>query len=545
MLRVFGTNDRIFETNGDVILKSLKARVHEADNGDYYLDLQTGIEYADYIKEGCIVVANTPGGDQAFRISNPEKTRTKISAKAWHVFYDARNMMIADVDVENKKCGVALAQINAATDVLSPFATSSDVQTAGSLHIIRQSLYEAVQRVLETYGGHIVRDNYSFAVVENIGQDRGVEVRYAKNLKEITCVEKWDDVVTKLLPVGKDGIMLNALDERADIYVYAPRQYDIPYTRSVTFSQSLNRDDYPDDLSYQRALVEDLSRQAQEYVASHSLPSVNYSLRANVEVGGIGDVIHVIDKRLGVNMLTRVISYEYDCQLSRFIELEFGDFQPTLSGLVGNITSSVDKTMGKALTAVSDSLTQDIKTQTGAIWGTLEGSYVIFEGSRLYVVDALPKTAAQYVIMVDSAGVSISDSGINGTYRTVWSIDGTLDLSQVDVTGLIADMIVGGVLRIGSDTALEVRGGDNELIARMDERGLDIYGRDGSYLVLNRQDGIVGYDRLGEKTFWVTNGEFHQRKNVAEEEITICNRVRFLQIMAGDHNGVGLVSLGG
>ena len=36
-------------------------------------------------------------------------------------------------------------------------------------------------------------------------EDNGVTVRYAKNLKDITCEESWDGVVTKLLPVVKMG----------------------------------------------------------------------------------------------------------------------------------------------------------------------------------------------------------------------------------------------------------------------------------------------------------------------------------------------------
>ena len=38
-------------------------------------------------------------------------------------------------------------------------------------------------------------------------EDNGVTVRYAKKLKDITCEESWDSVVTKLLPVGKDGVI--------------------------------------------------------------------------------------------------------------------------------------------------------------------------------------------------------------------------------------------------------------------------------------------------------------------------------------------------
>ena len=78
MIKVFGQTDTSFVSNGDVVLLPLKAKVHKEDNGDYYLDLETGLEYIDYLTEGNIVVANTPQGEQAFRIGNVQKTKSGL-----------------------------------------------------------------------------------------------------------------------------------------------------------------------------------------------------------------------------------------------------------------------------------------------------------------------------------------------------------------------------------------------------------------------------------------------------------------------------------
>lgn len=99
MIRVFGTTDKTFTTNGDAVIRPLKAKVHKEDNGDYYLDLETGLEWVDYIVAGNIVVEDTPQGAQAFRIGNPRKTKNKLSTKAWHVFYDSKNYLIEDAYV--------------------------------------------------------------------------------------------------------------------------------------------------------------------------------------------------------------------------------------------------------------------------------------------------------------------------------------------------------------------------------------------------------------------------------------------------------------
>ena len=94
MIKLFGQTDKSFLSNGDIVLHPFRAKVHKEDNGDFYLDLETGLEYVDSLVEGNIIVANTPQGDQAFRITNPVKTKSKISVKAYHVFYDSKNYLM-------------------------------------------------------------------------------------------------------------------------------------------------------------------------------------------------------------------------------------------------------------------------------------------------------------------------------------------------------------------------------------------------------------------------------------------------------------------
>ena len=43
MIRVFSPNDKIFTSNGDLVIQTFKAKVHKVDNGDYYLDFEAGI----------------------------------------------------------------------------------------------------------------------------------------------------------------------------------------------------------------------------------------------------------------------------------------------------------------------------------------------------------------------------------------------------------------------------------------------------------------------------------------------------------------------
>lgn len=553
MLKLFDVTDTLFSSNGDKVIKPLRAIVHKEDNGSFHLDLETDLSYVNDFAEGKIIIAPTPQGKQPFRINNLIKTKSKLTAKCKHVFYDSENLLIADSYVVDKNCNDALDHLNNATSDLSPFTTLSDVQNINTYRCVRTSLYEAINVVLERWGGHLVRDGFNIQIKSQIGQDNGVVVRYAKNLKDITCEENWDNVVTKLLPVGKDGLLIDGL------YMSSGIQYDIPYTKTVSFNQdNIIQDDYTDEngnfdeTSYNEALMQDLLTQANNYLQINSIPQVNYTLRANLEkISDIGDTIDVFDERLGINITTNLIAYDYDCILGKYIELEFGNFKQKLSDLMGTITNNTQQIVSEKTDTLQVTLGQELEQATNKIWSALGNSYVIYEGDKILVVDTLPKEQARNVIMINSGGIGFSQNGINGTFQSAWTIDNVLNMAQINVINLTADLIKGGTLKLGSNLnqngQLEVYDEANNLIAELNKNGLKMYGVDGSYVLMNNTVGFAGYDRLGNQIYWVNGDEFHMKKSVVEEEITLCNKMRFIPITITNNgttvnDGIGLVS---
>ena len=551
MIKLFSQTDTLFSSNGDKVIIPLRAKIHKEDNGSFYLDLDADLSYVNDLTANRIIVANTPQGEQAFRITNVEQNRKKISLKAYHVFYDTKNYLIQDSYVVNQDCNYALDHLNSATDNESPFTTISDITTLNSYRCVRKSLYEAIQTIIERWGGHLVRNNFSIGIRANIGQDNGVTVRYAKNLKEINVEYNWDNVCTKLMPVGKDGLLLD------ELYVYSDTQYDIPYTKCVSFDQSsIEQDNYIDEDAYNQALINDLFSQAQNYVNQNCIPKVNYKLKANLEkITDIGDTVQVEDERLGLTLLTNVIAYDYDCISDKYIELEFGNFEQKLSGLVNSITTQTQDAIEKNNAVIQVTLSKELAQATDTIMNALGSSYVIYEGDKILVVDTLPKEEATNVLMINNGGIGFSNTGINGTFASAWTIDNVLNMEQINVINLTANLIKGGTLKLGSNLNqngnLEVYDEANNLVAQMDNNGLKMFGVDGSYVLMNNTVGFAGYDRLGNQIYWVSKDEFHMKKSVVEEEITLCNKMRFIPITLYDNNnnitndGIGLVSTAG
>lgn len=549
MISVYPSNERNFSSNGDKILHPLKAVVRKEDNGEYSISLKDTLDNLKYYQEGLIVRTDTPWGKQGFRLTNPEINNDKITCKGKHLYFDTSRYVIVDSYVVDKNCNDALDHLNNACDTPTPFNTISNIGTINSYRCVRHTFEEAISVVIDRWGGHLIRDNFNIEIRNKIGQDRGVVLSYAKNIKNIKAVENWDKVVTKLLPVGKDGILLpNKWLEETGIY-------NIPYTKVVDFDQShiveedFTTNDVFNENAYKQALLDDLKKQAEEYLNENLVPQVNYTLNASInDVSDIGDTIYVKHPKCNIDITTTVIAIEYDCILNQYSKIEFGNFKNKLGDLISNVTNTINDDVNKSIAETSDKLQNELNIATNKINEAMSSSYVINdEGSQMLIVDRLPKEEARNVIRVNSAGIGFSQDGIHGTFKSAWTIDGVLDMQQINVINLVADMIKGGTLKLGSNLneagILEVYDEANKLISKFDKNGLTFFNDDGTYILINPEVGFAGFDAHNNKTYWVDGDEFHQKKSVVEEEITIASKIRILPIQTDTNNGIGFISV--
>lgn len=548
MIKLFNATDKIFSNNGEKIIIPTRAIVHKQDNGEYYLDIETNLEYINDLTPNRILVANTPTGYQAFRITNVDNTKSKISLRANHVYYDSKNYVIEDSYVVEQNCNYALDHLNNATETTSPFTTSSDVGTINSFRCVRKSLFEAFSVVLERWGGHLYRDNFNVSIKGVIGADNGVSVRYGKNIKDITAEYNWDDVVTKIMPVGYDGLLL------PEKYIEGVNQYDIPYTKVVHFDQdNIDSKDYEvdgelDETAFENALIGDLREKAQNYLEENSIPKVNYTLSANLErITDIGDVIEVIDERLNISLLTNIIAYDYNCIIEKYESIEFGNFKKELKNLISEINAETDTKISENNATIQVQLLDGLEEATDKILGVMGNSYVIYDGSQIMIVDSLPKETATNVMRINSAGIGFSNTGINGTFNSAWTIDGTLNMQNINVIGLTADLISTGTLKVGATLnqygTIEVYDENNVLIATLDKNGLTSISVDGSYVRLNADEGLVGYDSNDNKIYWVQENVFHMANAEVENEIAIAKKIKIVPVVKTGTNGIGFVGI--
>ncbi len=547
MIKVYEPTEKLFNHNGLKILHPLKAEIYIEDNGDYYLDLETTLDDLEFIQEGYILRVNTRWGEQGFRLTDPVRKNNRITVKGYHLWKDSSKYVIVNSYVENKDCNDALDHLNRNCDSVTPFTTISDISLINSVRIVRKSFEEAIAILIEKWGGHLYRDNWTIGIKNQIGLDRGAVIKYAKNSKTIEAKEDWSKVVTKMLPVGYDGITL------PEVYLESDIQYEVPYTKVVKFEQEIDQNDFKDEdgnvdeQAYTEALITDLRIQAEDYLKENKYFKCNYKVKAEINgVVDLGDTITVQHEKLGIDITTNVIALKYDAIRDKYIEVEFGNFKSKLKDLFKKITADTSKDIENANEVVKVKLEDELNEATSKIWGTLGNSYVIYEGNRILIVDRLPKEEAQNVMMINSQGIGFSNTGINGTFSSAWLIDGTLDMQNINVINMTASLVKGGVFKVGSQLneagRIEIYNLANVLIGTFDENGICIYGIDGSRVIIN-PDEFAGYDSQNHKVFWMNGDEFHMKKSVVEEEITLCGLARWLGIETTDNTGIGIVPL--
>ena len=170
------------------------------------------------------------------------------------------------------------------------------------------------------------------------------------------------------------------------------------------------------------------------------------------------------------------------------------------------------------------------------------------EGDKILVVDSLPKETATNVLMISNGGIGFSNSGINGNFRSAWTLDNNLNMENINVINLTASLIKGGVLKLGgvndASGTFELYDDTNTLIALMDRTGLTVKAKNGDYVRLNGEDGFVGYDANDNPVYWADGETFHMANAEVENQIKIAGMIKIVPVQTADNVGVGFVAIG-
>ncbi|MCR1955227.1 phage tail protein [Clostridioides mangenotii] len=466
MIKVFNKFDTEFNTNGLQILDDsiIDSEVYEVMNGIYSLTFKYPIFRTKYLEEENIITAPTPkNGEQPFRISKVNKELGYYNITAYHIFYDLSDNLIEDINIVNNGGRNAIGKIAEGGQYKHPFNMYSDIDTVNNCRIVRYNIVQALldsskdNTFISRWGGEIERNSYSVTMRKKLGTDRGIQIRYKKNLVGYEADIDYTQIATRIMPKGFDGLLLPEKYVDSDNIVYYPH----PKIRIIEYGdiKAINEDSEGNDegavpLEEAYKLLREAAQR--EYSENHvDIPFANYKVDfvelssteeyKNIQVLEkvyLGDTVTVIHEEENLNINARVISYKYDPLTKKYTELELGNYQKSFTDITNKIKdldNKIDDTGQSMLDAAKEHATDLINTGFGG--------HVRIHPDRILIMDTEEELTAQNVWQWNKNGLGFSSTGINGPYGLAMTKDGSIVADFITTGVLNANVITAGALK--------------------------------------------------------------------------------------------------
>lgn len=364
MICLYAADESLFEHNGLGILDNdlKKCRVEEELNNLYTLTAQYPLwaKFGKSIRNGMIIKAPTPNGDQLFRIYQSKPSMGMLEIHAFHIFYDLAFNFVEDTNIVSKSGQAWLQQLSQNTQYRHPFTFFSDISTVAGSRVVRKNCVEILLNTsldnsfVNRFGGEILRDNFKVYFNRAIGENRGFKIRHKKNLKGYTANIDDKSVITRIMPIGFDGLLL------PEKYVDSPRISDYPFPRigkvevdvkAAVGENADAKDAVPLNEAYakMRALIKEQFGVIDVPTCSYEVDFVElsktkeYADFQNLETVRIGDTVTVSHDEDGFYVEAKVIRYEYDSLAGSLLRIEAGQFESRSSNNSINQQRSIEQ----------------------------------------------------------------------------------------------------------------------------------------------------------------------------------------------------------
>lgn len=194
MIILFDENETLFQSLGIGLLKDVRTcKVKEVLNDSFELEMTypiTGSNFSKITLNKIILAKPNPYSEpQPFRIYSISKPiNGVITVKAFHISYDMNGIVIAPVSGTTAK--QTLDKIQNGSIISHNFVLYTDINstktfTTNNYYNMRSLLLGSEDSVLEKYKGEILFDKFNAYILNRRGSNKGAQVRYAKNMKDI------------------------------------------------------------------------------------------------------------------------------------------------------------------------------------------------------------------------------------------------------------------------------------------------------------------------------------------------------------------------
>ena len=440
-----------FNDNGlGILADAISCKVTRELNGQYELEMRypvEGIHYGEIALRSILRVAVDPGKDiqplRIYRITPAMGGVATIFAR--HVAYDLGGYVVAPFAAADAPSAVAGIKAHALPAGM-PFELSTDKTTVASMAVtVPTSAWTLLGgqqgSLLDVYGGEYEFDGWAVRLLTRCGADRGVAVRYGKNLTDLTQDSNCANCYTGVVPYWKDN----------ETIVMAPPVYaegDFGYTKLMPLDLSSDFEEQPTEAELQAA--------GAAYVKRNQIgvPTVSWDVKLALlaQASGYEDVVHLEQiylgdtvgvhfARLGVDAKARVNKIVWDCLLERYDSVALGSVKASIAATIAGQQQQID---AKPSTSMVEQISSRIMS---ALMGANGGAVRLLdtdndgEPDELYIADDPDPTKAKKVWRFNYEGWAASESGYNGPYTMGATIAGGIQAWMITAAHLIAGTI--------------------------------------------------------------------------------------------------------
>lgn len=453
MIEIYLKSNTNYKGNGNITLDPTSCIYKDSEKEltlEHFLDEEGRWKYIDFEN---VIAAEENGKKKLYRIYNVVRSLYSVTAYARPIFYDLADKVLLDVRPTNKLGEEALNIILSDT----PFTGHSNLTTVSTSYYIRKNIVEALlsddeNSFLNRWGGEFYCENFDVYINDRIGSDNGVRVEFGYNLNEIEEDINIENVVTRIIPVGFNGIMLEGITPWVDSPLI--NKYTQPKMRVIEFSDIKVKENSDDEEGFNtiEEAREELIKQCNLlYENGIDKPTLNYKIdminlantteyenfKMLVNVNK-GDTITCYIPHLDIDVKARVIDYERDLITREYNSIELGnsveDFfkkQADIEATVNKITNSNGTVNAGEIQGVINA----IQTQFKALKDIAQPQDV----RAMLFEDKVEGSPTFGCLCIGTSGFEIASSFKPGT--TEWDFR-TFGTGQ----GFIADCIIAGIL---------------------------------------------------------------------------------------------------
>ena len=509
--KLFSDTATSFSSQGlGALTDAISCEVREELNGGYELTMVypvNGVHFEDIVSRSIIVAKPNPVSDpvpfRVYSITRPMNGRCTI--RAAHLSYDLDGIPVSPYFSLNASAALDGFTTYAATT--NPFTFTTDLASSADFAVtvpasVRSRMGGVEGSIIDVFGGEWVYDYngdpYAIRLAAHRGQDRGVTIRYGKNMMSLEQEENISSVYTGVYPFYTDfeGNLVTLPEQ----VVSVPGSFS--FVRILALDMTADFEQAPDEAQLRAA--------CQSYITRNNIGVPAVSLKTAVIMLGttdqykgaalredieLGDTVGVFFSELGVSTTARCIATTYS-PLTTEYNVQIGSPSATIADTIAAQSQTVTQLSNGVATPIASAIAR----ATDRIVGNLGGYVVMRYNSdnvpyELLIMDDPDINVATKVWRWNNQGLGYSSTGYTGTYGLAMTSDGEIVADFITAGHLLADRISMGAVsgdllsdyfRVYMDAndraVVELGANENNIVLKLQNDRVSFYDTQGSEL---------------------------------------------------------------